>query len=415
MRCNVLAGARTRVAAVGMAAGMLAAAGASASLDVLTANGGLDAVEIVVEGAVQLSLNVPRDVVVGARPATSGSGEVPPWSAVHWSSAGVPLAIERGRLTEASLTVKARRGAATTTVLAERFAPLTIDWAVPPATLSLEPLLRLEGTVADPTGAGVGGARVSISGYGARPVAWSEGGGRFSLEVAESPGRKQLVASATGYGEARLDWSEVRGAGRQPIVLELTPHRAVLGRLVAASGGGIRGTIGLARPWDSVRFIGEAALWNVENPALLQVVETEDDGDFALDPTAARDAWLIAAAPGHGTVRTKLPVSEPGSPGVHVGDVILESEIVLQGRVVDEDGAPVEAAEVMLGEGEAFVHSMRRGPRRVPARELTAGPDGRFRIAGLAPGDQLSLRHAGRSARAGDRAGRLADAGPAQG
>lgn len=360
--------------------------------NVLTADGGLDAVEIVVEGAAQLSLNVPREVVVGARPAASGSGEVPPWSAFHWSSAGMPLAIERGRLTEASLTVNARPGAATTTVLAEGLAPLTIDWAAPPATLSLEPLLRLEGIVADPTGAVVGGARVSINGYGARPVAWSEGGGRFSLEVAESPGRKQLVASAAGYGEARLDLSEVRGAGRQPIVLELTPHRAILGRLVAASGGGIRGTIGLAGPWVSVHFIGEAALWKRENPALLQVVETEEDGDFALEPTAARDAWLIAAAPGHGTVRTKLPVSDPGSPGVqHVGDVILQPEIVLQGRVVDEDGAPVEAAAVVLGEGEAFVHSMRRDPMRVPARKLAAGPGGRFRVAGLAPGDQLSL------------------------
>ena len=358
---------------------------------VLTADGGLDAVEIVVEGAAQLSSNVPREVVVGASPAASGSGEVPPWSAVHWSSAGTPLAIERGRLTEASLTVNARPGAATTTVLAEGLAPLTIDWAAPPATLSLEPLLRLEGTVADPTGAGVGGARVSISGHGARPVAWSEAGGRFSLEVAESPGPK-LVASATGYGEARLDWSEVRAAGRQPIVLELTPHRTILGRLVSASGGGIRGTVGLAGPWGSAHFIGDAALWKVENPALLQVVETEDDGEFELDPAGARDAWLVAAAPGHGTVRRKLPASDPGLPGEwRVGDVILEPEIVLQGRVVDEDGAPVEAAAIVLGEGETFVHSMRRGPMRVPARELTADPDGRFRIAGLAPGDQVSL------------------------
>lgn len=360
---------------------------------VLTVDGGLDAVEIVVEGAAALSAIAPPALAVGVELAASSSSDVPRWSAVHWSSAGMLLAIERGTLTGASLRVTARPGAATTTVLAERYAPLEIDWSAPPATLSLEPLLQLEGTVADPTGAGVGGAMVSISGYGARSVAWSDGGGRFSLEVADTTGRKQLVASATGYGEARLDWSEVLGAGRQPIVLELTPHRAILGRLVTASGGGIRGTIGLARPWDSVHFIGEAALWNVENRPLLQVVETEDDGDFALDPTAARDAWLIAAAPGHGTVRTKLPMSDPGSPGVqHVGDVILEPEIVLQGRVVDEDGAPVEAAAVVLGEGEAFVHSMRRGPMRVPARKLTAGPDGRFRIAGLAPGDQISLR-----------------------
>ncbi|MCY3970932.1 MAG: carboxypeptidase regulatory-like domain-containing protein [Acidobacteria bacterium] len=360
---------------------------------VLTAAGDLDAVEIVVGGAAELSAGAPPAVAVGARRGASSSGDMPRWSVVHWSSARMPLAFERGRLTGAPLTVKATRGAATTTVLAEGFAPLTIDWSALPAALSLEPLLRLEGTVADPTGAGVGGARLSIGAYGARPVAWSDGGGRFSLEVAEPPGRKQLVVRAAGYGEVRRDLSEVRGMGRQPIVLELTPHRTILGRLVAASGGGIRGTVGLAGPWGSEHFVGDAALWNVEDSILLQVVSTEEDGEFALHPTGSRDAWLVAAAPGHGTVRRKLPELGAGLPGEqHVGDVVLEPEIVLQGRVVDGDGAPVETATIVLGAGETFVHSFRRGPMRGPAGRLTTGPGGRFRIAGLAPGDQLSLR-----------------------
>ena len=360
---------------------------------VLTAAGDLDAVEIVVGGAVELSANAPPVVAVGTRRGASSSGDMPRWSAVHWSSARMPLAFERGRLTGAPLTVKATRGSATTTVLAEGFAPLTIDWSALPAALSLEPLLRLEGTVADPTGAGVGGARLSIGAYGARPVAWSDGGGRFSLEVAEPPGGKQLVVRAAGYGEVRRDLSEVRGMGRQPIVLELVPHRTILGRLVAASGGGIRGTVGLAGPWGSEHFVGDAALWNVEDSILLQVVSTEEDGEFALHPTGSRDAWLVAAAPGHGTVRRKLPELGAGLPGEqHVGDVVLEPEIVLQGRVVDGDGAPVETATIVLGAGETFVHSFRRGPMRGPAGRLTTGPGGRFRIAGLALGDQLSLR-----------------------
>lgn len=359
---------------------------------VLTAAGGLDVVEILVEGAVELSSKARPAVTVGTGRAASRSGDAPRWTAVHWSSARMPLALERGRLTGTPLTVEAPRGAATTTVFAERFAPLTIDWSAPPAALSLEPLLRLEGTVADPTGAGVGGARVSISGYGARPVTWSDGGGRFSLEVVESPARAQLVARAAGYAEAHRDLSEIRGEGRQPIILELTPHRAILGRLVAASGGGIRGTVGLAGPWHREQFIGEAALWKVENPALLEVVDTDDDGEFALDPTGAKDVSLVAAAPGYGTVRRRLPVSDPGSPGErHVGDVVLEPEIVLRGRVVDGDGVPVEAAAILLDEGETFVHSLRRGPMRLPTRELTSGADGRFHIAGLGRGDQLSL------------------------
>ena len=173
----------------------------------------------------------------------------------------------------------------------------------------------------------------------------------------------------------------------------MVPHRAILGRLVAASGGGIRGTVGLTGPWHREHFIGDAALWKVENPALLEVVETDDHGEFALDPTGVREAWLVAAAPGHGTVRRKLPASEPGSPGErHVGDVVLEPEIVLQGRVVDEDGAPVDVATIVLSEGVTFPYSFRRGPRRGPASSVTTGPDGRFRLAGLAPGDQLSLR-----------------------
>jgi len=359
---------------------------------VLTVDGGLDAVEVVGSVA-ELDSRVPPPAVVSFRRTASSMDDLPVWATVHWTSAGAVLAVNRGTLSGAPLRVNARPGVATTTVLAERFAPLTIDWSVPPAALSLEPLLLLEGTVADPTGTGIGGARLSMGEYGARPVAWSDGGGRFSLEVGEPPGPKQLVALAAGYGEVRRDLGDVLRAGRQPIVLELIPHRAILGRLVSATGGGIRGTVGLAGAWGSEHFIGDAAFWKVENPTLLQVVETGDDGEFVLEPTSERGAWLVAAAPGHGTVRRKLTESDPGSPGEQrLGNVVLEPEVVLRGRAVDWDGAPVEAATIVLGEGETFVYSLRRGRMRLPARRLTTGADGRFRIAGLAMGDQFSLR-----------------------
>ena len=210
---------------------------------VLTVDGGLDAVEVV-GGVAELDSRGPPPGVVSFRRTPSSTDDLPGWAAVHWTSAGAVLAVNRGTLSGASLRVNARPGVARTTVLAERFAPLTVDWSVPPAALSLEPLLRLEGTAADPTGAGVGGARVSIDGYGARPVAWSDGEGRFALEVAESPGRKKLVARAAGYREARRDLTEIMGAGWQRIVLELLPSRVILGRLVSATAAGFGERLG---------------------------------------------------------------------------------------------------------------------------------------------------------------------------
>ena len=78
-------------------------------------------------------------------------------------------------------------------MLAEHFAPLTLTWLAPPAALSLEPLLGLEGVVVDSTGAGVGGVEVSVDGFGARPMALSDGAGQFMVEVAEPVGANNLL------------------------------------------------------------------------------------------------------------------------------------------------------------------------------------------------------------------------------
>ena len=375
---------------------------------VLTADGGLDAVEHVA-GVADLIGSARPPVAVSHGRSLSRSEETARWAAVHWSSAGALLALDGGRLTGGLLMAKGPPGAARTNVLAERFAPLEIDWASPPVALSLEPLLRLEGTVADPAGAGVGGASVSINGTGARPVAWSDGAGRFSLEVFESPGQGQLVARAAGYGEARRDLSEVRGAGRQPILLELVPHRTIRGRLVAAAGGGIRGTVGLAGPWDSERFIGDAALWNVgDDPTLLQVVSTEDDGEFALDPAGARDGWLVAAAPGSYSVAARSDNME--GPRVEVEVAAGEAPYVeLTGpgagllRVTVRGLTPSEAGKVSLmvetirpsgGMSGRRMHAATGGTATAPVFEMPfRQPDGTTTVI-------ASVESTGRSRRA---------------
>ena len=358
------------------------------------ADGGLDVAELV-GGVGKLAGRAPLPVAVSVRRIASSRDGSPSYAAVHWSSTGAPLALDRGRVTEVRrFLIAAGPGAARTTVLAEHFAPLTITWLAPPAALSLEPLLGLEGVVVDSTGAGVGGVEVSVDGFGARPMALSDGAGQFMVEVAEPVGREQLVARATGYREARRRLSDVLSTGTaQRIVLNLLPARAIRGRLVAAgSGGGIRGTVGLAREWGSEGFVGEAALWNLEDPAMLRVVSTDGDGVFRLDPVDESNVRLVAAAPGHGTVLRKLPEPDSGSDGHQpLGDVVLERETVLRGRVTDESGAPVADATVALGEGETAVRSLGRRPTRSAGRKLTAAADGRFRIGGLAHGDRLSL------------------------
>lgn len=363
---------------------------------VLDADGGLDGVELN-GGVAELTASASEPVAVTLTGVARGRDELPAVAVVHWSSAGVPLAFHRGRLESAVFLVGAAPGVSRTTVLAERFGPLRITWSARPAGASLEPLRRLRGVALDAAGDPVGGAQVVASGFGgpAGPVGVSDGAGRFLVEVGEPLDRRWLVASAPGYRETRTRLSDLLNqTAADQLVVELAPVRAIVGRLVSArSGGGFPGTVALARHWASDRFVGEASTWNLDDPSLLQFVSTDEDGTFRLEPPGQEEVRLVAAAPGHGTVRRPLPEPVPGVAGdQQLGDVVLGSETVLRGRVMDEEGRPVADAAVDFGSGGSGGYSLPVSSTGDGEFDATTDASGGFRIGGLLPGDVVSLR-----------------------
>lgn len=362
---------------------------------VLETDGGLGGVELN-GGTAELNASAPQPVPVTLTGVRRGSDELPAVAVVHWSSSGVPLAFDVGRPEGGSFLVGAGPGVPRTTVLAERFRPLRITWSERPVNESLEPLLRLRGVALDLAGEPVERALVVASGYGATagPAGVSDAAGRFLLEVAEPPDRRWLVTSAPGYRETRTKLSDALSrTGPEQLAVELRPVRAIVGRLVSArSGSGVPGKVALARLWVSDRFVGETSTWNLEDPSLLQLVSTDEAGRFRLDPPDQHDVRLVAAAAGHGTVRRPLPKPLPGDAGdQQLGDVVLESETVLRGRVMDEEGAPVADAAVDFGSGGSggWLPAGSTGDGKPDA---TTDAGGGFRIAGLLPGDVVSLR-----------------------
>ncbi len=355
---------------------------------VLGPDGSLDAVELA-GGAAELAAAAPTPVRVRVEGVEAGAGDLPPVLVAHWTSSNALLALGRGTPQTAGFLLGAVPGVAMTTVSAEGFARLAVSWSARPVELSLERPRRLEGVTTDLAGDAVGGAEVSIAGFGPGPFGVSDGAGRFLVEVTAPLGGRRLVARAPGYRETHTDLGDVlSGAAPERIVVEMPPAPAIVGRLVSARGGGVRGTVGLAQARVVDDYIGDVTLWNLRAPGVLQVVSTGEHGAFRLDPVDEENVRLFAAAPGHGTVWRELPESVAGMRGDRgLGDVALESEIVLRGRVVDEDGAPVAGATVDLGTASRF--TMGVGSERIADVGVDTG--GRFRVAGLAPGHAVSL------------------------
>jgi protocatechuate 3,4-dioxygenase beta subunit len=122
-----------------------------------------------------------------------------------------------------------------------------------------------------------------------------------------------------------------------------------------------------------------------------RMVERSEDWASSIEPVRDDDDWLLAGA---GRWRTRVIASAPGHattitdlPGLGAGEsrqqlVELPRELAVDGRVVDETGAPVAQASVRL-----------RPPATtddyasLPERLGVSGADGSFHIGQLSPGD----------------------------
>lgn len=237
--------------------------------------------------------------------------------------------------------------------------------------VALEPGRALQGRVRAESGP-VGGALVaarSVSGPVPARLAVvretrSAPDGTFRL-TGLAPGSLEVQVAAPGFAAVRR---QVRLAprGEEPrLAVTLAPAAGLRGRVVAAGDGS-----GVAEA--RVRLVpagGDAA-----RGAPCELT-TAADGTFSAQGLLHQPYRLEVEAPGFAP--SGYETVRPGTEEVRVR---LEARSVLEGRVLDGGGAPLEGATVVAGAW--------RGPREVAwdSGAVTTGEGGRFLLPAVSPG-----------------------------
>ncbi|MEO6325005.1 MAG: carboxypeptidase regulatory-like domain-containing protein [Thermoanaerobaculia bacterium] len=204
---------------------------------------------------------------------------------------------------------------------------------------------------------------------------WVEVGedGAFSLREVPEGTRGRVVAESEA-GATELGGLTLPLALERKLNLVLTGPASIEGRIVDAKTG-------RALPRTKVRLRAGTSLL---------FIRSEADGRYRLRPLAAgRYALRVDDA-------RYVPYEKPElalTPGeTRKLDIALTLGSTIAGRVTDENGAPVAGAKGRLARGgETGMAAMMRQMRSGDPVAFRTGPDGTFRAARLAPGDNQRL------------------------
>lgn len=244
-----------------------------------------------------------------------------------------------------------------------------------PVRIVLLAVATLSGRVLDPDGrpipnASVGlhirpragrglGGRLTYSTSGGAPLfGRSDADGNFRLtDVA--PGVVGLWAVASGWQSGEVSDLELRaGEEKTGVEIVLSPAAFVEGRVLSPSGRPV--------PGAEVQLTPEAGPMSMVASA-----GTDGDGRYQLDGVPPGRRTVEATHPDYGTGRREADLRA----GENSLDIALEAGSEVTGRVVDDAGAPVASASVVL-----------RKPGSFQRLEATSGADGSFRIAAVPDG-----------------------------
>lgn len=254
--------------------------------------------------------------------------------------------------------------------------------------LRLFPCGRIRGRVVGPDGP-VAGARVSASrlllevpearAFSIDP--WSavtDADGAF--EVPSRAGAARFVhASAPGLapGTSADAVAVERGEVRDGVVVRLTPGARVVGRVRDARGGSVAGA-------RVVLVRGRTTQWHAAT--------SRADGRYAIPHVREGSYTVEVLAPTGGRIgdpvladwRGTIEVPATGDAPL---DVVLGDGASLAGRVVDEDGRPIEGVRVRAQRRKPGLPGMLL-PRPPGNRVAMTDTAGRFRVDGLLSRDQ---------------------------
>jgi RNA polymerase sigma-70 factor (ECF subfamily) len=177
-----------------------------------------------------------------------------------------------------------------------------------------------------------------------------------------------IKATARGYRTQELGPFRPESiAPTHTVTLERLP--VVRGRVTADGKGAAGATVSL------VRAVRTNRVWNgfpcvMESEAAVEVV-TDASGNYEVECALQDEFWVRASLKGWADAE-RGPVSPPGK-ALDV-DLELTHGGAIEGRVILADGKNAEGTIVGVNHGDAR------------ARTLRAGPEGRYRFDGLAPG-----------------------------
>lgn len=251
------------------------------------------------------------------------------------------------------------------------------DAATLPVRLVLGPGHRLEGTVTDPKGDGVAGARVIAS----RGDGWQPGADRWITE-SDDTGRYEL----SGLAASRITLYLARQDKPLLQVGSFGVPETTRFDIRLRPGGTIRGTVtgedGSAVEGAEIRAAMEGT-WSPMSTV------TDAEGKYVLEDVPAGPlAYFRVTAEGH------VPYPDPSAPQQGAGeslsesqemvrDVVLQSGLAADLVVLSSTGGPVADARVQM-----FLSPPGMGGESRPWSGAT-DEEGRVRVAGLVPGNYL--------------------------
>lgn len=283
------------------------------------------------------------------------------------------------------------------TVQADGFAPTAVPGvevagdadSVDLGSIYLDPGVRLEGRVVDPTGSPVEGATVGpdlegsflagvLSGpWAADPEAQilTDVEGRF--EIADLPPGQRLGLWVTRDGYVRRHVEGLRAPAEEPVEIVLQPGGRLEGVVTDANGNPLA---------DSSVQVGRVMRTPTGPSVILPdspsgYVSTGEDGRFQVTELPPGEVFLRAEKRGFLPSEIRRLEIEPGIPSEEIR-VVLERGATITGRVFDPEGVPVPRASVRWVD-----HPSGGGSA------LTDG-DGRYRLEGIPSGSgTLEARH----------------------
>jgi carboxypeptidase family protein len=281
-------------------------------------------------------------------------------------------------------------------VNADGYAPLEKDGLVPgdtSANFTLEKMGIVTGRVLLPEGAAPvafkveahaeakageerPGMRVVVNRGAPEPNrVFSDPQGSFRLESV-APGMVTIEARADGYAPTRKSGIEVRADNVADAgTLTLSPGRTVRGRVLAAKDEmPVAGaTVSLSRAQGfGMRMMGSD---DQEAAAITGI-----DGAFAIAGLESRTYSVAASQPDYSTNNGRVEV--PADADVDDFVIRLSKGGILTGTVRDAQKQPVVGASVLVT----------KIPMGGVPQTVTTGPDGRYTIEKMAPGDYIVMR-----------------------